>query len=654
MTSTTYRDLTTPSPRSARPSAVPRQPGARDVLLLSAWCGLTGGLLEVGTKVLCRSISPTNRLYQVSRHFVWLAPLTYLLLFLVMGLFLAAVTRIWPRRGGWLSRRLIVACALVPALMAAGPQIYNEAWLVLALGMASRVVPLLERHASELRRWLLWSFLGVLGMVLVLAGSIYAGDRVKERREAQRPLPPADSPNVLLIVLDTVRADHLSLYGYHRATTPNLDQLAKRGIRFEHVRATAPWTLPSHASMFTGRWPHELGVEWMTPLRGNFPTLAEYLGSHGYATAGFAANTLFCSYDTGIDRGFTHYEDYEVGPLDAARTALVVDVAFKGVFGLAVNYGRSFDAGPLRPLQVVLLGWILARDRISARAINLKFLDWLNRRREPRRPFFAFLNYFDAHTPYLPPDGIDRHFGLRPEGPADLEILRLWNERPKQNVTQREATLVHDAYDDCIAYLDDQLGRLFDELERRGMLKNTLVIVTSDHGEQLGEHGFFGHGKSLYAQEVRVPLLIIPPGGMSAGMSVRDPVSLRDLAATVADVVNEKTPPPFPGKSLTRYWTPVSSDRQPPEELVLSEASLRMKVSRNSNRPPAWRGPMQSLVAEGKVYIHNADGREELYDLENDPSETHDLAASNDATPILERLRLLLQGARRQGGTRAR
>jgi arylsulfatase A-like enzyme len=151
--------------------------------------------------------------------------------------------------------------------------------------------------------------------------------------------------------------------------------------------------------MFTGRWPHELGVEWMTPLRGKFPTLAEYLGSHGYATAGFASNTLFCSYDTGIDRGFTHYEDYELGPLAAARTAFAVDYAFNGLFDLVVNYGRSFDAGLLRPLQEDLLEVVLARDRISAHAINLKFVDWLTRRREPRCPFLAFLNYFDAHLP---------------------------------------------------------------------------------------------------------------------------------------------------------------------------------------------------------------------------------------------------------------
>ena len=317
--------------------------GSRDVLILAAWSGLAAGLLEVGTRILCRWIYPTNRLYQVSRHFVWLAPLTYLVLFLAMGLVLAAITRLWPHRGGWLGRRLIVACTLEPALMVAGPQIYAEAWMILALGTASRLVPFLERNPIGLRRWLLWSFPGLLGVVMVMAGSLVAGDWLKERREAMRPLPPADSPNVLLIVLDTVRADHLHLYGYHRATTPKLEQLANRGIRFETVRATAPWTLPSHASMFTGRLPHELGVEWGTPLREKYPTLAEYLGSHGYATAGFAANTLFCSYDTGIDRGFTHYEDYELGPRAAVKTAVVVDVGFE----CAARAGRDSTAGVL-------------------------------------------------------------------------------------------------------------------------------------------------------------------------------------------------------------------------------------------------------------------------------------------------------------------
>jgi arylsulfatase A-like enzyme len=286
--------------------------------------------------------------------------------------------------------------------------------------------------------------------------------------------------------MDTVRADRLSLYGYRRTTTTKLEQLAKRGIRFDSVRATAPWTLPSHANVFTGRWPQELGVKWNTPLRAKFPTLAEYLGSHGYATAGFAANTLFCSYDTGIDRGFTHYEDYELGPLDAVRTARVVDVAFKGMFELAVNYGRSFDAGPLRSLRDVLLSWVLARDRISGRAINQKFVAWLARRREPGRPFFGFLNYFDAHEPYVPPTIAGHHFGLRPQSAADAKVLDGWKNAKKKELPLRYQTLARDAYDNCLFYLDGQLGELFEELQRRGEFDRTLVIVTSDHGEGLG------------------------------------------------------------------------------------------------------------------------------------------------------------------------
>ena len=321
------RSLTRPLPRR-------RRFGPVNVLVLAVWCGLAAGLLEVATRILSRWIDPTNRLYQVSRHFVWLAPLVYLLLFLGMGLFFAAFTRLSPRRGSWLSKRLIVGLAFVPAFMVAGPQIYTEAWVILGLGIASRLIPLVDRDEIALRRWLLRSFPGLVGAVLIAAGVVFGGDRLKEWREVGSPLPPAGSPNVLLIVMDTVRADHLGHYGYYRATTPKLERLAKRGIHFDRVRATAPWTLASHASLFTGRLPHELGVEWLTPLSGKSLMLAEYLRSNGYATAGFAANTLFCSYDTGLDRGFTHYEDYVLGPIDVFRTALVVNVAFKSLFGI--------------------------------------------------------------------------------------------------------------------------------------------------------------------------------------------------------------------------------------------------------------------------------------------------------------------------------
>ncbi len=639
-TTPTLEDQKT-SPPGTAPQAAPSRFGPSDVLMLAASCGLTAGLLEVGTRVLCRSINPTKRLYQVSRHFIWLAPLTYLFFFLGIGIFLAAATRLWPRRGGWISPRLIMAAAILPSLIVAGPQIYYEAWFILALGIAVRLVPSLERHPTGRRRWLLLTLPGLLGFVLVLASLLVAGDRLKERREAGRPLPPPESPNVLLIVLDTVRADHMSLYGYVRPTTPNLERFAKRGVRFDQARATAPWTLPSHASMFTGRWPHELGVEWMTPLRGNSPTLAEYLGSHGYATAGFVANTLFCSYDTGIDRGFTHYEDYVLAPLSAVRTAKLIDLNFHWIFALAAEYGTSFDAGPLRPVQELVLGWILERDRISADSINRKFVDWLARRPDPHRPFFAFLNYYDAHSPYVLPLSAAHRFGLRPRNRADAQVLDGWRDVNKLQLSRYHRTLARDSYDNCLAYLDEQLGVLLNELHRRGVLDRTLVIVASDHGEGLGEHDLFDHGDSLYRTEIGVPLMIVAPsGGQSPGV-VKETVSLRNLPATIVDLVGLRAHSPFPGPSLANLWRGSSPD---PGSVtidgVISELTGPNPSDPNQGRSPAKRGPLISLAEGDFVYIRNeGDGVEELYNEREDPGESSNRAGDEALQPVLKHLR---------------
>jgi hypothetical protein len=180
----------------------------------------------------------------------------------------------------------------------------------------------------------------LVGAVLIQAGWLVGGDVLKRWREGARALPPPGSPNVLLIVLDTVRADHLSVYGYGRSTTPNLEILARGGVRFNRARAAAPWTLASHATMFTGLWPHELGSRWMHPMRGDVPTLAEHLGSSGYATAGFVGNTFYCAYDSGLDRGFTHYRDYPVNWVSALRTAKLLDLGFNAVEAMTPALAR--------------------------------------------------------------------------------------------------------------------------------------------------------------------------------------------------------------------------------------------------------------------------------------------------------------------------
>jgi arylsulfatase A-like enzyme len=616
------------------------------MLVLSAWCGLAAGWLEVGARVLCRSIDATNRLYTMSRHFAWLVPLSNLLLFSLVGLFLAVAAKRWPRNGGWIGPRLVCAVALLPALMVAGPQIHTGAWFILALGIASRLVPWLERPATRSRRLLSWGFPGLLGSVLVMAGLVLGRDRLNQWREVSRPLPSSDSPNVLLIVLDTVRADHLSLYGYRRATSPALERLAQRGIRFDEARATAPWTLPSHASLFTGRWPHEFTVRWLTPLGGDFPTLAEYLGTHGYATAGFVANTLYCSYDTGLERGFTHYEDYVLDPgrLSAFRTALLVDRAWDGVSKLGLAVSRSLDTGRFRPWQDSVLKWLLATGRKDAGTINREFVDWLSHRPEPRRPFFVFLNYFDAHSPYLPPEGSPFRFGLRPRTKADFILLaELWTVVDKLRLSPRYRLLARDSYDNCIAYLDERLGELFETLRRRGVLDRTVVIITSDHGEELGEHGLFDHGESLYRPEIRVPLLIVLPSRSQFRGTVREPVSLRDLPATILELVGLAAGSPFPGRPLAGLGCHSSPGVAPGGASgaeVMSELSDPNPANPSQGRSPASRGSLISLAEGDHVYIRNeGDGGEQLFNKREDPGELFNRARIEAMQPILQHFR---------------
>ena len=626
---------------------VRRPLGPVDVLVLSAWCGLAGGLLEVLTRFLCRYIDPTNRLYTLSRHFIWLVPLSNLLLFAGVGLLLALAVKFWPRRGARLMTRFIGFWVVLPALMIAGPRIYPAAWVIVAAGAGSLMAMLLERRTTAWRRRLILSLPVLLGSVLVLAAVVFGGDWLKTWREDSRPLPPSDSPNVLLLVLDTVRADRMSLYGYERRTTPVLERLAERGIRFDEARATAPWTLPSHASFFTGRWPHELDVQWLTPLRGNFPTLSEYLGSRGYATAGFVANTLYCSYETGLDRGFTHYDDYVLEKLMPLRTAWLVDHFMQLVSDLGVYVGRTFDVGPFRPMQESWIASLFVVDRRKdAGSVQREFVHWLSQRRKPARPFFAFLNFYDAHAPYVLPQGADYRFGLKPRRAADfIFLVEYWESINKLHLSPAFQNLARDSYDNCVAYLDERLGDLFAELQKRGLLEHTLIIVTSDHGEGLGEHGLFDHGESLYRNEIRVPLVIVPPERDSPSAVVRETVSLRDLPATIVDLVGLGAGSPLPGRSLVRLWrnSSAKAGRDEPDGAI-SELRRPNPFNPNQGRSPAHRGPLVSVAHDGYVYIRNErDGTEEFFNDREDPAEVRNQAHVEAIQPFLERFRRRLE-----------
>jgi len=435
-----------------------------------------------------------------------------------------------------------------------------------------------------------------------------------------------------LIVLDTVRAERLSVYGCDRDTTPNLKRLAERGVRFEHARAAASWTLPSHANMFTAKWPSELGVEARGWLDGGRPTLAEHLRDAGYATGGFVANPFFCGRESGLARGFQVYADYPITLGETFRSSSMGWFLARAAIRVRSSAGDLLEAGSVRDVD-------LDFARKDAATVNREFLDWLSK--TGPRPFFAFLNFFDAHEPYILPPGQVPRFTSSSLSGRSSRMLRDWQRIDKKTLGPDEVRLARDAYDDCIASLDQQIGALLDALRDRGELGRTLVVLTADHGEQFGEHGEFGHGLSLHAEEVHVPLLISLPGRVPEGRVVTQAVSLRDLAATALDVLGLAEDSPFPGGSLATTWQAPRSG--PPPAISPPFSELRGPVDERDlkERGDARKG-LKAVVAQRHAYIRRGDGREQLYDVDADPRETSDEARNEAFAPVLGACRAAL------------
>jgi arylsulfatase A-like enzyme len=631
---------------SSHPAPVTNRLGVRSLLFLSAWCGLVAGLLEVGTIVVRKRVFDPDQLHHMSRHFVWLIPMSNLCVFLIVGLFGCGVILVWPRRGSSLLARVLCAFALLPAMLVAFPRIYTLAWLLVVLGFAAQLVPRLERGREVVRRFVLVSFPAVLAVVVILGAWLWVGDWIGVARERARPLPRPGSPNILLIVMDSVAAGHLSLDGYDRATSNTLVELAKRGTRFDSARAASSWTLPSHATMFTGRWLHELSVGWLTPLDRARPTLAEFLRDRGYATAGFVANTSYCGTDSGLARGFTHYRDFIFPGLTALKLGVLVRRAregFETIAGFTADWLES--AGLLPVLQRVWRS--LFNDRKGAAVVNRELLNWLSKRTQPERPFFAFLNYNDAHYPYQLPPGRLHRFGAEPTGSYQRFLIEHWWELDKTKVSPESLAFAVDSYDDCIADLDERLGMLVDELDRGGILAQTWLIITSDHGESFGEHaGIFCHGLSLYETELHVPLLVIPPSGTVTKRAVEEPVSLRDLAATIADLAGLEAGASFPGESLRRFWeqtAPKGPVKPPVGSAVLAEVVPNDTFHRDFWGIPEQFPPLGAVKDKDWSYIRQeGDVREELYRLREDPTEQRNLAGDPAAQTRLRQMRAAL------------
>jgi arylsulfatase A-like enzyme len=574
--------------------------------MLGIWLGIAQGLAESAHRALSEPELPW-------RHAFWLAPAAYAAGFAAVG---GAAACLPVRVRFRLSLFVMLWASSLGWLLLAFPQLQALGAVLLAAGLASQIVRLVDvRQAfARLLRPLRWCLTFALFATVAWTLTLQALDA---RHASQaRPVPPPGARNVLLIVLDTVRAGSLGFLGYSRDTTPVLDKWSAGAIVFESAIATAPWTLPSHASMFTGRWAHELGAGWDNPLDGTFPTLAEVLRARGYLTGGFVANYSFTTRATGLARGFDRYEDFSPSPAEAALSTSL---------GSAI-LARSSIRNALQYHELV--------NRKDASAVNADFLDWLDG--SDGRPFFGFLNYFDAHEPYQPPADA-RRFSRGPRIHRG-DFIHHRNYAGHVNwwgLSEEQVAQEQGLYEAAIASIDHELGQLLDALDQRGILRQTVVIVTSDHGEHFGEHGLFNHGNSLYLPQLHVPLWILLPERTARRVSKS--VSLRDLPTTILELADAGGASPFPGGSLARFWT---NSRYAAEEGPMY-VSLHPPPWAEVQPIPAARGPMRSIIEDPYHYILNGDGVEELYDYRADPGEVLDLAGTSRAAALLPRFRAL-------------
>ena len=647
--STALRNAFRRSARAARLlSAAPLIPAPSLSGLVGAAiaAGVASGFLEV--LMLFFQVHGLHRVglwsMRISRHAAWMIPAAEAGATLASALVLIGPALAWSawrrRRGGpagrwvWTWSGLVLGTLLFLGPMLAIRRMHPVAAMVLAIGAGSRFRLALVRPTPGWRLGAIRA--GVMASVVLASFSAWRWDRVThaDERAWVSPATPTTrrAPNLIWIVMDTVRADHMSLHGYDRKTTPNLDRWARLGIAFDRARAAAPWTLPSHLTMFTGLWPYQHGGRIDRPYSGDSPTMAEHLAASGYATAGLAANTGMCNATYGLGRGFDRYVELVGNQEVSARAAVANATMARRVARITRSLGLPAPDEMPEP------------HRRLAPTITADARDWIGRVHDrnasgSRRPFFLFMNFMDVHSPYVPLPASGRAFfdGKQPPRKesvpeAGWKALHARDAASPADRADRQRRLdevtrdLVDLYDDCLRGLDAELGRFLDSLKDSGTLDNTWIVIAADHGEEFGEHGIYGHGASLYSQVTHVPLILIPPLGSNRYASIRGqrigaPVSLRDLPATLADVLLPGAPEPFPGRSLARFWR--SSEPGHPDPIL---AQMQEQHFAGEEVQMDGQIQMKSLVLNYYMLIDSVQNPPELYNLINDPRNLHDLA----------------------------
>jgi arylsulfatase A-like enzyme len=606
------------------------------VLALAMVMALTyvGG---VGYKLLVK-----QTFVAASRDLLWMAPISAAVF---SAVFLSPVIVAAPRltRSRARAASIFGATWLVAfAVLLPWTAVHRATAAFLAAGVATAAV----RWFSTPARVTMLKRAGTAIVVVLLASAaVVAATGAWRERQGYAALPdaPADAPNVLFLLLDTVRADALSLYGYGRETSPAIDSLAAGGVTFDHAVATAPWTLPSHATLFTGEYGGLLSTSFRSPLDGTQETIAERFRNAGYETVGFTANLHYTGWESGLARGFLRWTDFKRSTMQVLRSGWLGQSTI--VLQL-LNARAKWQVGEaLRHPSFLVVPKPGGEERDAAELAGT-VLDWERERTAQlagqRRPWFAFVNFFDAHETYAPPASYRTRFSSEP--------------------TER------DLYDGEIAYLDHELGRMLGALRERGALDNTIIVVVSDHGEHFKEHGMSGHGNSLYYKVLHVPLVIRYDGRLPAGRRIPNVVSLRDLPATLSSLAGLQGNRPFAGIPLDWSWDGASA--------VASASDTARGVSANpvSTTPetsaaiseltqdavaltddPITRSQGVSLVeASGDHSIHrNIKGAQpELYNVRTDPAELGNLASDSIGVRAFQAQRERLQALLRRDRAR--
>ena len=545
-------------------------------------------------------------------HLAWNAGTSQIWLLAAAAAFASLLLiRRWNDGAGWLTNYWVVAGLLLGFGQLLGLREMGVAnQLGARLGIASLVLAAILAASAAASVFFGRKFrlpvvplrFAAIGCTLLLILFSYALGRPGPNRveAAATPLAQSGRPNILLIVMDTVHADHLTAYGYERDTTPNLRELARDSMLYSNAISASDITLTSHASLFTGMYPSWHGAycdpqnaAYGRAISNRYPTVAELLHTAGYQTSGVAAN-LYLRADFGLERGFDRFRIPRPVPLLAAENSFMLRGALRRGLSLVVDTAQ-FD-------RLYALG----------EDINSQLFADLAEFSKPSAPAFLFVNYMDAHFPYVPPSPYDSRYPGRRPGMTqdDLESEQKVLVSGNGTVPAYQSHCVSQ-YDGGIAYVDHQIGEVVTWLKHHGAYDNTMIVVTSDHGEAFGERHRVGHANSPYQNLLHVALIVKYPHAAQRGAESR-PVSLSDVAPTILEAAGIAAPPTMQGRSLR-----VAADRE-----IFSE-TFPCPVAHSPDCPNGCTA--RAIFAWPYKFITTSNGRRELFDLSGDATERRNL-----------------------------